>query len=186
MNDFLHYGYGIVITLAWLTFLAYWIYASRTAKKTVKRTNISWTMRLTLVAILIIVGFTHLHLPGYHSSPAVGWIGAALAVIGVGYAIYARRYLGQNWGMPMRVKEDPDLVTSGPYAYVRHPIYSGMLLTMIGSLAAAGVAWLIILVIYFVYFVYSAKKEEKLLAETFPDTYPAYKARTKMLIPFVF
>jgi len=186
MNDFITYGYGLVILLAWLTFLAYWIVSSRSAKKTVKRNKSGWSIRITLIVIALTIAITGTNLPSYRVTPLIGWIGALLSVIGIAYAIYARRYLGRNWGMPMSVRENPELITSGPYAHVRHPIYTGILLTMIGSLMTAGLSWLLILVIYVVFFIYSGKQEEKLMAETFPDTYPAYKARTKMLIPFVF
>jgi len=63
----------------------------------------------------------------------MGGVGVALCALGIGLAIWARTYLGRNWGMPMSRKENPELVTSGPYAYVRHPIYTGLLIAMLGS-----------------------------------------------------
>jgi protein-S-isoprenylcysteine O-methyltransferase Ste14 len=186
MDSFITYGYGLVILLAWLTFLIYWLVSSRGAKKTVQRNRSGWGIRLTIIVIAVTIAISGTHIPGYTVTPLIGWIGALLSVIGIGYAIYARRYLGRNWGMPMSVKENPELVTTGPYAHVRHPIYTGILLTMLGSLATAGLSWLLILVIYLVFFIYSAKKEEEMMAQTFPDTYPDYKERTKMLIPFIF
>ena len=68
-------------------------------------------------------------------------LGVALCALGVGLAIYARFYLGSNWGLPMSRKANPELITSGPYAFVRHPIYSGLLLAMIGSALAESVTW---------------------------------------------
>lgn len=88
--------------------------------------------------------------------------------------------------MPMAVKEAPELVTTGPYATVRHPIYTGVILAILGSTLTGGWWWLVIFVISTAYFIYAAMREEKEMAKTFPDTYPAYKARTKMLIPYVF
>ncbi len=86
----------------------------------------------------------------------------------------------------MSVKENPELVTTGPYAHVRHPIYTGVIFAMLGSCLAAGWIWLLWFIVIVPYFIYSATQEEKLLAKTFPEAYPAYKKRTKMLIPFVF
>jgi protein-S-isoprenylcysteine O-methyltransferase Ste14 len=99
--------------------------------------------------------------------------------------VWARIYLGRNWGMPMTEKDEPELVTAGPYRFVRHPIYSGLLLAMVGSALATNLVWLIFLVVLGSYFVYSAQVEECNMTRTFPRAYPGYKAQTKMLIPFV-
>ncbi len=112
-------------------------------------------------------------------------IGVVLFAAGLGLAVWARIYLGRNWGMPMTRKDEPELVTSGPYRFVRHPIYSGLLLGILGSALATSVYWLIGLVVVGAYFIYSAKVEEGLMTENFPAQYPGYKAKTKMLIPFV-
>jgi protein-S-isoprenylcysteine O-methyltransferase Ste14 len=87
--------------------------------------------------------------------------------------------------MPMSQKDDPELVTSGPYRSVRHPIYSGIILAMIGTTIAVSLYWLVGVVLVGGYFLYSAIVEERSMASLFPDTYPAYKRSTKMLIPFV-
>ena len=70
--------------------------------------------------------------------------------------------------------------------HVRHPIYSGIMLAMIGSALAVGLFWLALFVLYFAYFLVSARTEEKMMLAQFPDAYPAYRRRTKMLIPFLF
>jgi protein-S-isoprenylcysteine O-methyltransferase Ste14 len=85
----------------------------------------------------------------------------------------------------MSVKEDPELVTTGPYAYVRHPIYAGLWLAMLGSGIAQSVWWLVPVVFGGGYFFYSARKEEKVMLKRFPDEYRAYVKRTKMFVPFV-
>jgi protein-S-isoprenylcysteine O-methyltransferase Ste14 len=77
-------------------------------------------------------------------------------------------------------------VTTGPYRRVRHPIYSGIILAMIGTAIAVSWYWLLAVVLLGAYFVYSAVMEERYIAGLFPDTYPAYKRSTKMLVPFVF
>ena len=118
-------------------------------------------------------------------SGVVRGIGAALVVCGLATAVSARLALGRNWGMPMTEKREPELVTSGPYRFVRHPIYSGILLGFAGTALATNVYWLIVFGVCLVYFVYSARVEEGLMTSSFPSAYPTYRARTKMLIPFV-
>jgi protein-S-isoprenylcysteine O-methyltransferase Ste14 len=113
-------------------------------------------------------------------------IGLVVFLSGLALAIWARRYLGRNWGMPMSEKVDPELVTAGPYSRVRHPIYSGIILAMIGTAIAVSWYWLLAVVLLGAYFVYSAVMEERYMAGLFPDTYSAYKRSTKMLVPFVF
>ena len=115
----------------------------------------------------------------------LGAIGASVVLLGVGLAVYARIYLGRNWGMPMSRKEEPELVTGGPYAFVRHPIYTGIVLAMLGSAIGESVIWVVMLTVFAPYFVYSARREEQLIREQFPAQYPDYMRRTKMIVPFV-
>ncbi len=118
-------------------------------------------------------------------SPVLGAIGVGLFACGIALAVWARIHLGRNWGMPMTQKAQPELVTAGPYRFVRHPIYSGLLLAVLGTALATNLIGLIMAVILGGYFYYSASVEEKYLNKTFPAAYPAYQARTKMLIPLV-
>ena len=113
-------------------------------------------------------------------------VGLVLFALGLGFAIWARVHIGRNWGTPMTQKVEPELVTSGPYRLVRHPIYSGILTAGIGSALALSWFWLVPVALAGSYFVYAATVEERYLAGEFPDTYPAYKRSTKMLVPFVF
>ncbi len=102
-------------------------------------------------------------------------------------AIWARTVLAGNWSSGIAFKERQELVERGPYEYVRHPLYSGILLLLL-SLAIwfgnlTGVA---IFAVMFLVFWLRSREEEKLLTRHFPVDYPAYKRRTKALIPFVF
>ena len=89
-------------------------------------------------------------------------------------------------GFPDVEKGEPELVTSGPYRLVRHPIYSGILLAGVGTAVALSWMWMIAMVLAGVYFIYSATVEERYLTEQIPDTYSMYKRSTKMLVPFIF
>jgi protein-S-isoprenylcysteine O-methyltransferase Ste14 len=81
--------------------------------------------------------------------------------------------------MPMTLKAEPELVTSGPYRFVRHPIYSGILLATLGTALAISGLWLVVFAVMGVYFVYSARVEERLMASSFPAAYPYYRAHTR-------
>jgi protein-S-isoprenylcysteine O-methyltransferase Ste14 len=119
-------------------------------------------------------------------SDIFGWTGVALCVLGFGLAISARWYLGSNWGMPMSRKEQPELVTRGPYAFIRHPIYTGLILAMLGSAIGVNISWALMLVPVGAYFIYSARREEAVMLQQFPEQYAAYMARTGMLAPRLF
>ena len=177
----------IVIGVGWIVFWLGWLVASTTAKT--GRGN--WTrfagFRVGLIVIVLLL--LHLGVLKWHQAPATDpllWgIGLAAWALGLGLAIWARLYIGRNWGMPMTQKAEPELVTTGPYHRVRHPIYSGIILATAGTAVAVSLDWLVLFVLFALYFVYSAVTEERDMAARFPDTYPAYKRSTKMLIPFV-
>jgi|SRR5579872_4067767 len=181
--------YNILIVIFWLIFLVYWGYSAIGAKKTTHR-------RFAPRIILVIIFIVGLNIPAVRyffvahniasSNPFVESFGVLLCALGIILAIFARVYIGKNWGMPMSEKEDAELVTTGPYAYVRHPIYSGAILAMFGSSLVAGTWWFAFFLFLSVYFIYSAGAEEKLLERQFPKQYPEYKKRTKMLVPFLF
>src|SRR5262249_40514590 len=135
---------------------------------------------LAIVAVVLIRAFRPDTLI-VHSVPLQA-LGMIALLSGLGLAVWARIYLGRNWGMPMTRKDDPELVTSGPYRFVRHPIYSGLLLAILGTALTINVYWLIALPVMGAYFIYSATVEERLMTTAFPAAYPHYKAHTKMLV----
>jgi protein-S-isoprenylcysteine O-methyltransferase Ste14 len=104
---------------------------------------------------------------------------------GFALAVWARRHLGRNWGMPMSLKQGHELLTTGPYRYVRHPIYTGMLLAVLGSALINGPIWVVVFVGGAIYCVYSARTEEGLMLQQFPEQYARYRGRTKAIIPFL-
>jgi protein-S-isoprenylcysteine O-methyltransferase Ste14 len=185
-----HGGVRIVdltIVICWVLFWAYWLLAARSSKA---GRSPSARFAGARVAILIVVVYLARAL-GFRShpvqnDPVLAGVGLALFFLGLALAIWARLYIGQNWGMPMTRKEEPELVTTGPYHRVRHPIYTGIILALLGTALATTPFGLIAVAVLAAYFIYSATREESYLAEQFPDTYPAYKRSTKMLVPFVF
>lgn len=109
-------------------------------------------------------------------SDIFGWTGVVLCALGFGLAISARWYLGRNWGMPMSRKEQPELVTSGPYATIRHPIYTGLILAMLGSAIGVNIYWAVMLVPVGAYFIYGARREETIMLQLFPKQHGSGKA----------
>jgi protein-S-isoprenylcysteine O-methyltransferase Ste14 len=198
MLQFASMPYGIIMSITgilWLIFIAVWFISAFKAKRNAHFNSSGMVIRLIIIVVLVILfhflpegSFDLLRMRALtpNSDPIVAAIGVTLVALGIAFAIWARLYLGSNWGMPMSVKKNPELVTTGPYAYVRHPIYTGMLLAILGSSMTISLWWTVVLIFAGGYFIYSAISEEKLLAQIFPDTYPAYKARTKMLVPFIF
>jgi protein-S-isoprenylcysteine O-methyltransferase Ste14 len=172
----------IAVAVLWGLWAVYWLVAATTAKHGSSRGRS--LPGLTAIVVVILLRVFRGSAPTV-SSVAVQAVGLAVLVAGLGLAVWARIYLGRNWGMPMAEKDEPELVTSGPYRFVRHPIYSGLLLGMLGTALATTPYWLIAMGVVGAYFIYSARVEERLMTATFPETYPGYRARTKMLIPFV-
>jgi len=174
----------LIVAVLWLAFCAYWFLSALRAK----RGTTSWQgMPLrVLLAIALIFLFTHVHTGGLEVHGVVlPVLGIAIVACGLGFAVWARLHIGRNWGMPMTIKEEPELVTSGPYRLVRHPIYTGILTAALGTALAINLLALAVAAALGVFFLYSATVEEKNLGAIFPRAYPAYRARTKMLIPFV-
>jgi len=125
---------AIVIFVAWVAFWIYWLSAS----VGIKAGRSNWArfagIRVAiLVVVLLVVRANVLKGNTITRDPWSQGFGLAVFALGLCLAIWARVYIGRNWGMPMTQKIDPELVTTGPYRKIRHPIYSGILLAMVGS-----------------------------------------------------
>lgn len=172
-----------VLFSVWGVFWICWLIAAVGAKRSVRTSRSRGPGLLVLIAVVLLRLFRPATLAV--SSPILQVVGVILFVSGLGLAVWARINLGRNWGMPMSERAEPELVTSGPYSFVRHPIYSGILLGLLGTALATNLYWLIVLTCLGAYFTYSATIEERLMTTSFPGEYASYKAHTKMLIPFV-
>ncbi len=172
------------IAVAWIIFWVYWLASAVSVKAgRASRRRIPLTGLTALSVLLLVRVFRGGSLAV--NSPVLGAIGAVVVASGIALAIWARVHLGRNWGMPMTQKVEPELVTSGPYRFVRHPIYSGLLAGLLGTAFVTNLIGLIIVAVMGAYFYYCGSVEEKNLTATFPTAYPAYRSSTKMLIPFV-
>lgn len=197
--------YGTVILIGWAAFLLVWGIGAFNVKRDIRGGGFAslwyrhFLLRLVIAAVLIFVALRFPARSAHHtrfssaifnrgifeSSPALGWIAAALTLLGILFAIWARIHLGRNWSAAPAVKEKHELVTSGPYRFVRHPIYTGALIAVLGT-ALTGRLFAIAILIFFSVIVFRRiGKEEAIMLELFPNDYPTYQARTRRLIPFV-
>jgi protein-S-isoprenylcysteine O-methyltransferase Ste14 len=119
-----------------------------------------------------------------HSLLAYG-IGLALLVAGLAFAVWARVHLGRNWSGSVTVKEGHELIRSGPYACVRHPIYTGLITAVLGTAIISGTLRAALgLVIITVSLLRKLRTEEAFMRDTFPGEYQRYCAQVPALVPF--
>jgi protein-S-isoprenylcysteine O-methyltransferase Ste14 len=181
------------ILLCWAVFFAYWLIAAFGVKRTIEASG-GWVWRLAVVAAAVIV-ITRREQSGHWWSPSAVWweystpvgvVGAIIVALGLATALWARRSLGGNWSGLVALKENHELVERGPYRYVRHPIYSGILLMVLGTAIVSGRAsWFLAFFAVFIGVSVKARAEERLLTKHFPEAYPSYRRRVKALIPFI-
>lgn len=178
------------INALWFVFALYWIVSAFKLKKTKRRE--SWDQRFRYVLPLVIAFYlfrprAHYGLLGARFVPDsdfVGWSGVALAAAGVSIAIWARWHLGTNWSGVVTLKEGHELIRTGPYYTVRHPIYTGILLALLGTAVALGeVRGLLAVAIAWMSFYIKARREESFLTEEFGDRFGEHQRHTGMFLP---
>jgi protein-S-isoprenylcysteine O-methyltransferase Ste14 len=184
-----------VFALLWLIWAAYWWSKSRGVKETVRKESIlSRLSYLILVALAFsLLWVPRVPLPFFEGRflPLGGWpvwagIGVALTFLGLAFSVWAREHLGRNWSAVVTVKRDHELITTGPYAWVRHPIYSGLVLAALGQAIARG-QWIGLLGVAILLgaFWRKARVEERWIREQFGSAYENYSRQVRAIIPFV-
>jgi protein-S-isoprenylcysteine O-methyltransferase Ste14 len=186
-------AYRFLFPSIWLSWAAYWWVASRNVKAVARRESVRSRL-LHIVPLVVAVGLLW---PRGFPIPVLRerflplsawgfWVGAALTVAGLLFAVWARLHLGKNWSGIVTVKENHELVTSGPYSIVRHPIYTGLLLAFIGSALARG-EWRGVLAVALVLWAFWRKLriEESWMREQFGSAYQAYGRHIAALVPYV-
>ena len=181
------------IKAMWLVFALYWLWGWRRVKGAQRKEAVlprivKYWLPLAIAVALIgpgdWFGSSWLHVRMYPASVAVAVVGALLTKLGVAFACWASHVLGRNWSSVVQVKKDHELIQSGPYRWVRHPIYTGLLLAFLGTAMAIG-EWrgAVCVVIVAVSFWFKLKLEERWMRENFGVAYENYMQRTKALIP---
>jgi protein-S-isoprenylcysteine O-methyltransferase Ste14 len=113
-------------------------------------------------------------------------VGAAITVAGILFAVWARRHIGANWSRFVTIKQDHELITTGPYALVRHPIYTGLLTAFLGTaIATTQLRGLIAFALIAISLLYKLRLEEQWMRAQFGDTYADYSRRVAALVPFI-
>jgi len=174
----------------WLVFLLYWFAMAFIAKRAKQKENYAsrlFRILVLLVAAKFLFGNWRLGLLDRRFLPAslpVAVAGAVLTVLGMSLAIWARVYLAGNWSGTVTLKKDHELIRTGPYARIRHPIYTGFQLALTGTALVIGqwraiVALAIVLAAHF----FKARKEEEWLAREFGPAFEEHRSRTGMFLP---
>ena len=180
-----------VVLIPWYALGVYWAVSALRVKRTKVQEDLGGRLfHLGVMVLAFAFLFSHrldLGFLGQRFAPASAWLrtsGIVLTFAGAGIAIWARYSLGQYWSARVTLKVDHQLIRSGPYALVRHPLYSGLLLAMAGSALVAG-EWRAVvgLLLGLMEFSRKAEKEEALLVSEFGDQYQEFRKRTGFLAP---
>ena len=182
-----------IIRGCWLVFVAIWVIAAVSTKPTVYRETRA--QRLRYWVWLVSAYFLLLYGPRLpyplnlrivpHVTPTA-LAAAALCLIGLAFAVWARVTLGRNWSGVVTLKEGHELIERGPYRFVRHPIYTGILTMFFATaLALEHLAGFAATLLMFASFWIKLRDEEKLMLQQFPGQYSAYRQCTRRIIPFV-
>jgi protein-S-isoprenylcysteine O-methyltransferase Ste14 len=180
------------INMAWVIFGLYWLVSAFKRKVTKKRETYLQRLVYTLP---LLVAFYFLFRPEAHHYPWLGgrfvatgaaweWLGVAITAAGVAFAIWARWHLGSNWSGVVTLKEGHELIRTGPYRTIRHPIYTGILLGLLGTAVTIGeVRGLIAVAVGWFSFYIKARREESFLAQEFGPAFIEHQQHTGMFLP---
>ncbi len=185
--------YDYLFPAMWLVYTAYWWAISTDVKETTRREPgasrfVRMVLLLGALALLWLPSVPVAVLNKRFLPPGTWWFwcGAAVTVGGMLFSVWARRHLGKNWSQAVTLKEDHEFITSGPYALVRHPIYTGLLLAIVGCALARG-EWRGVLAVALVFGALwqKLKLEEKWMRVQFGESYEAYSRRVAALVPHI-
>lgn len=186
---------GIGLRIIWILFISFWVISSRNNKQAAFKESffsrfLQYWLPLLIAALLLgpgkWFGHTLIRENFVEHTNLVGSIGLFISFIGLIIACWSRYLLGKNWSLSVQKKENHELIKSGLYKIVRHPIYTGILLLFIGNTIIVGdYRGIIAVLIVFISFWYKLKKEEQFLTEIFGENYLEYKNETKVIIPYI-
>jgi protein-S-isoprenylcysteine O-methyltransferase Ste14 len=181
-----------IIAVCWSIFVIVWLVNAARTKRTVEKQSVA-----SALAHRIPVGFAWflIVVPKWHSplnlqiiprTEVLQMTGAMICVCGLAFTLWARKTLAGNWSSDVTFKQNHELIRSGPYRIVRHPIYTGLLAMWLGTVIYIGqVRGIASLLLVTIGFWIKLSQEERLLLRHFPDAYPAYQREVKTLVPFL-
>jgi protein-S-isoprenylcysteine O-methyltransferase Ste14 len=188
--------YKSFFPVVWTIFFVYWRIRAALTKTTQRIEPLAPRILrsfMCLVAIaLLLIPPKYVPLPWlYRQLWPVGlwpfWLGAAITIAGLLFAVWAREHLGRNWSSSVTIKQGHELITTGPYAVVRHPIYIGILIGFLGmAIAISQVRGFITFALFFLAFWMKLRREEKWMRSQFGEVYVTYAHHTAALVPYLF
>lgn len=184
--------YHVLIPTLWWAWLAYWIAASWGTKPVLRAESVGSRLSHMLplglgIALLVSPQFAGPWLAQriLPAAPWSFWLGAALVASGIALSVWARVHLAGNWSGTVTLKQDHSLTRDGPYRFVRHPIYTGILTGVLGSAIAEGDGrGMLALALIAAAFLHKIAIEERFLTAQFGDAYARYRAEVPALLPW--
>ena len=185
--------YDYYFLAVWIAFLVYWQIKARDTKTTQRLEPAGSRIARAIVFLVVVVLLSWPDIPiawlYWHFLPLSAWaffLGATITTAGLLFAVWARVHLGRNWSRSVTIKEDHQLIVTGPYAIARHPIYTGILTGFLGSaIATTQARGLIAFALVFVILWFKLRMEEQWMRMQFGDSYAAYSQRVAALVPFL-
>lgn len=185
--------YESFFPVAWILFLLYWQIKAINTKPTQRLEPAASRVLRVFIFLIVIVLLSTTRIPLrwlYLGLWPVGlwpfWLGAAVTIAGLLFAVWAREHLGRNWSRSVTIKQGHELITTGPYAVVRHPIYTGILTGFLGmAIAISQVRGFIAFVLIFLVFQIKLRMEEQWMRSQFGEAYATYAHETAALVPYL-
>lgn len=186
--------YEFFFPVVWILFFLYWPIKAAKTKTTQRLEPVASRILRALIFVIAIILLSTTRIPLhwlYLQLWPTGfwpfWLGAAITIAGLLFAIWAREHLGRNWSSAVTIKLDHELITTGPYAAIRHPIYTGILAGLLGTaIALSQVRGFIALALFFLAFLLKFRMEEEWMRSQFGDAYDRYVHQTAALLPYLF
>jgi protein-S-isoprenylcysteine O-methyltransferase Ste14 len=183
--------FHLLVEVPWIVFVLYWIVSAIRTRDTLQTESFASRYAILLIEVAgFVLLFRHSAGIGFlgnrfmHRTLASAIVGSILTWMGIGLAIWARYHLAEYWSARITIKEDHQLIRTGPYARLRHPIYSGIVLAAIGSAVVID-QWRCVLGVCLVLIGYciKARKEETMLTQQFGDAFREHQKHAGFLIP---
>jgi protein-S-isoprenylcysteine O-methyltransferase Ste14 len=186
--------YESFFPVLWIAFLIYWQIKAVHTKTTQRLEPVAPRILRALIFVIAIVLFSTTRIPlhGLYLQPWPAgfwpfWLGASVMVAGLLFAVWAGEHLGSNWSSSITIKQGHELITTGPYAVVRHPIHTGILAGLLGTaIALSQVRGFIAFVLIFLMYWVKLRMEEQWMRSQFGETYATYAHQTAALVPYLF